>query len=258
MIHLKDPSEIETMRKGGEILSGALKVTLDHIKPGVKLKELDRIAEETIKKRDASSSFRMVKGYKWSICSCVNEVVVHGIPNDYILSPGDVVGIDCGVYYQGFHTDAAWTVKVRNGKVGHQDDTDKFLAIGKKALSAAINQVKPGNYIYNISAAIQDTIEKARYSVVRSLVGHGVGRQLHELPEIPCFTRNEREKTTKIVPGMTLAIEVIYNMGSPEVMYRGDDEWTIVTKDGKIAGLFEATVAATFHGYLILAPLNWV
>ena len=126
------------------------------------------------------------------------------------------------------------------------------MDVGKEALSQAIEKVKIGNYIYDISSAIQKEVEKSGYSVVRSLVGHGVGKNLHEEPEIPGFVKGKREKTPRITEGMVLAIEIIYNMGNPEVIYQGNDGWTIVTKDGKISGLFEATVVATPHGCLIL------
>jgi len=254
MIQLKTPTQIAIMQKGGKILTDALKKVIASVKIGVTLAQLDKQAEEEIKKAGATPSFRLVKGYKWSICSCVNEVVVHGIPDEYVISEGDIVGLDCGVYYQGFHTDAAWTVEANGRQFNHQ--TDEFLTAGKKALFRAVCQMKPDNYIYDISLAIQDTIQKAGYSVVKTLVGHGIGRRLHEEPEVPCFIKEERQKTEKIVPGMVLAIEVIYNQGNSQVVYRGDDDWTIITKDGKISGLFEATVAATRHGCLILTSLD--
>lgn len=255
MIHLKSPQEIEIMRTGGKILHDVLQSVLKEVKVGVTLSYLDKLAENLIISSAASPSFKKVKGYKWTICACVNDVVVHGIPTDYKIAEGDVVGIDCGVYHQGFHTDAAWTVRGQRLEVRGQskkDEIDKFISIGEEAFRQAIKQVKLGNYIYDISKAIQDNVEGAGYSVVKTLVGHGVGKKLHEEPEIPCFTKGKREMTPEIVPGMVLAIEVIYNMGSKEVVYKGNDGWTIATKDGKISGLFEATVASTTHGCLVL------
>ncbi|MBI4990619.1 type I methionyl aminopeptidase [Candidatus Gottesmanbacteria bacterium] len=255
MIHLKTPQEIEIMKIGGKILKDVLKSVREEAKPGVKLSYLDELAQNLIVSKGASPSFKRVKGYKWTICACVNDVVVHGIPTDYKIAEGDVVGIDCGVYYQGFHTDAAWTIKVENGKwkmESGKDEVDRFLETGEKAFREAIKQVKLGNYIYDISKAIQDNVEGANYSVVKTLVGHGVGRELHEEPEIPCFTKGKREMTPELVTGMVLAIEIIYNMGSKEVVYKGNDGWTIATKDGRISGLFEATVAVTSHGCLVL------
>jgi methionyl aminopeptidase len=239
------------MKQGGKILSEVMDELLDQVKPGAILADLDKLAETEIVRYGARPSFKRVKDYRWSICSCVNDVVVHGIPKDYTLKIDDVVGIDCGVYYRGFHTDAAWTVRVKETKEG-KDEIDLFLDVGKEALSQAIRKVRIGNYIHDISSVIQREVEKSGYSVVRSLVGHGVGRNLHEDPEIPGFVKGARGKTPRITEGMVLAIEIIYNMGNPEVIYQGNDGWTIVTKDGKISGLFEATVASTSHGCLVL------
>jgi methionyl aminopeptidase len=255
MIHLKTPTEIDIMRRGGKILRRVLLTLLTRAKLGVSLLDLDKLAESMILSAGAEPSFKHVKGYKWTICVCVNDVVVHGIPTGYCLKTGDKLGIDCGVYYDGFHTDAAWTIKIKNEKLKNKNENnevDRFLAVGEKALSSAIKQVKVGNYIYDISKAIQENVEKNGYSTVKNLVGHGIGRNLHEAPEVPCFVKNNREETAKISSGMALAIEVIYNMGEDKVKYKGSDGWTITTKDGKISGLFEATVVAIPHGCLIL------
>lgn len=248
MIELKTQQDIVTMHEGGRILKKVLKAILNKAHAGVQLKDLDRLAEKLILSFGGKPSFKMVDDYRWSICACVNEVVVHGIPADYVLKKGDVVGFDCGVYYQDFHTDSAWTIKIKN----ENDEIEQFLHTGEKALQEAIAQVKPGNYIYDISNAIQKRVEAAGFSVVRTLVGHGIGRKLHEEPEVPGYVKDKRRNTPKIVQGMVLAIEVIYNMGTPEVIYKGNDGWTIATRDGKISGLFEATVAATAHGVLVL------
>ncbi len=259
MIQLKNSQEVETMREGGKILTDVLSYLFHTLHVGMKLSTLDRIATEEIIKRGGEPSFKKVKGYKWTICACINDVVVHGIPDDYEIKSGDVVGLDCGVYYKGFHTDAAWTKKVQSSKFKVQsknNEIDKFLDIGEKALKEAIKQVKPGNYIYDISKSIQDNVESAGYSVVRSLVGHGVGRKLHEDPEIPGVAILPRLQTPKIVEGMTLAIEVIYNAGKSEVILSESDGWTIRTKDGKISGLFEATVAVTNHGCILLSQFK--
>lgn len=265
MIHLKNSQEIETMREGGEILTGVLNLLFHSLHTGMKLSALDRMAEEEIIKRGGEPSFKKVKGYKWTICACVNDVVVHGIPGDYEVHAGDVVGLDCGVYYKGFHTDSAWTVKVsrhlegdRMGsfQVEESAKIDRFLEVGKKTLKQALKQVKAGNYIYDISRSIQENVEGAGYSVVRSLVGHGVGRKLHEDPEIPGVVTNPRLRTPRIEEGMTLAVEVIYNAGKADVKLSESDGWTIRTKDGKISGLFEATVAVTNHGCVLLSQVQ--
>jgi methionyl aminopeptidase len=252
MIHLKTQKELQTMAEGGKILSEAMDDTLSKVRAGIKLSELDSAAEQAIIARGATASFKKVKGYRWTICACVNDVVVHGIPNDYLVKDNDVVGIDCGVYYKGFHTDASWTVRVRGKEIRKNDEVDDFLKVGREALFEGINQVKEGNFIYDISKAIGAKVEGSGYSVVRTLVGHGIGRALHEDPEVPGRASGIREKTPQIVQGMALAVEVIYAMGAPEVVYRGDDGWTISTKDGKISGLFEATVAVTDHGCIVL------
>jgi methionyl aminopeptidase len=253
MIHLKTAKELEKMREGGIVSKKVLEAVIGAAREGVTLSKLDKLAEELIISYGAEPSFKKVKGYRWSICACVNDVVVHGIPSDYFLKNGDVLGIDTGVYLGGFHTDCAWTIQVGDGV--DNLEVKKFLATGKKALISALSMVKPDNYIYDISNVIQQTIEKANYSVVRSLVGHGVGRKLHEEPEIPGFASGEREKTVKIRPGMVFAIEVIYNMGKPEVIYKGNDGWTIATKDGKISGLFEVTAVVTADGFFVLTPI---
>ncbi|OIO15600.1 type I methionyl aminopeptidase [Candidatus Gottesmanbacteria bacterium CG11_big_fil_rev_8_21_14_0_20_37_11] len=253
MIKLKTSDEIAVMKESGGILKDVLELVISRVKKGIRLSDLDKYAEQEILKRNAEPSFKRVKNYRWTLCTSVNDVIVHGIPDDYMLKDGDVVGIDCGVYYKNFNTDAAWTVRVGNyNKSSTMDETDKFLFTGQKALKKAISMVVKDNYIYDISRALQETIESEKYSVVPSLVGHGVGKELHEDPEIPGFVKGKRTNTPKIVEGMTLAIEVIYNKGSEEVVYNRNDGWTISTKDGKISGLFEATVAMTSHGCIVL------
>lgn len=251
-IDFKSDEEIKIMQRGGAILHSVMVDLVGMAAPGVTLKELDKYAQENIVKSGGSPSFKRVKGYHWSICACVNEVVVHGIPTDYRLEDGDVVGIDCGVFFEGFHTDSSWSVRVRRDTRGETDEVDEFLATGETALRKGIEKVRIGSCMYDVSKAIQDTVEGKRYNIVRSLIGHGIGRNLHEEPEVPGFVTKKRENTPKIVPGMVLAVEVIYTMGKPEVDYRGKDGWTIVTRDGKIAGLFEATVAVTAHGPVVL------
>ncbi len=267
MIQLKNSQEVETMREGGKILTDVLSYLFHTLRVGMKLSTLDRIATEEIIKRGGEPSFKKVKGYKWTICACINDVVVHGIPDDYEIRSGDVVGLDCGVYYKGFHTDAAWTIKasrhLEGDRIGSfqveesvKMEVDRFLTVGEKALKEAIKQVKPGNYIYDISKSIQDNVESAGYSVVRSLVGHGVGRKLHEDPEIPGVAILPRLQTPKIIEGMTLAIEIIYNAGKSEVILSESDGLTIRTKDGKISGVFEATVAVKNHGCVLLSQFK--
>lgn len=256
MIHLKTSSEIEVMRQGGKILTDVLQLLMAHVEVGMTLLELDALAEKEILKRGAKPSFKLVPGYNWTICACINDVVVHGIPNDYVLKRGDVVGIDCGVYYKGFHTDSAWTVFLKDKGNKSEKSIDNFLKTGIKALENGIQKAKKGNYVYDISSALQKTVEDQGYSIVKTLVGHGVGKKLHEDPEVPGYVRGKRETTPELTEGLTLAIEVIYNMGKEEIEYKGNDGWTIATRDGTISGLFEATVAISSHGCLVLTPIK--
>jgi methionyl aminopeptidase len=252
MIHLKTEKELEIMKKSGKILSDVMDTVLSQVKPGVSLKFLDDLAFSEIKKYGGKPSFHTVGGYKWTICACVNDVVVHGIPTDYVIAQNDVVGIDCGVLFEGFHSDSAWTLRAGDRKDATAKEIDTFLETGEKALEAGLSQVKKGNRIGDISAAVQKIIEGKGYSIVKNLIGHGVGKELHEDPEVPGFLRGNRAQTPLLEPGLTIAVEVIYNLGNDEVVYKGNDGWTIATKDGTISGLFEATVALGDHGSFLL------
>lgn len=249
MIPIKKPKEIEIMKKAGKMLAEVLYEVVSHAKPGVTELELDQLAEKLIIQKGGEPGFKKVEGYRHTICVATNEVVVHGIPGKYVLKDGDIIGIDCGVFLDGFHTDMAETVLVGKKK---DPKVITFLQTGKKALLAGIAQVKPGNNVGHISHAIQDIVEGQGYSVVRSLVGHGVGRELHEDPEVPGYLEGKIERTPALIPGMTIAVEVIYNMGSPEVIYDGRDDWTIATEDGSLGGLFERTVLVTKTGHEVI------
>ncbi len=258
-IDIKSPQEIAVMEKGGKILSDTLFKVLAHAKPVVSELELDDLAEKLIRKAGGEPGFKKVVGYHHTVCISVNDVVVHGIPTAYCLQEGDVLGIDCGVFLGGFHTDMSETRRVSNLKpqisnLKNKDSVDVFLETGKQALEEAILQVKPRNRIGHISQTIQMIVEAGGYSVVRELIGHGVGRQLHEEPPVPGYSNKRIEKTPLLTPGMTIAIEVIYNMGKKDVVFSGKDDWTIVTKDGSISGLFERTVAVTENGCIVLTP----
>ena len=253
IIELKSPAEIEVMQEGGAILSEVMGILLSNVDIGVEMLELDRLAESEIKKRGGAPSFKLVQDYKWTICACVNDIVVHGIPTGYKAQLNDVIGLDLGVYFKGFHTDSSWSVRVGKKKGKKEEEIDKFLKTGRVALDKAINEVKVGNYIYDVSKAIESTVTSRGYSIVKGLIGHGVGRQLHEAPEVPGFVRGKRENSVKIENGLTIAVEIIYNLGNPDVVYNKGDGWTIATKDGKLSGLFETTVAATNHGVILLS-----
>ncbi len=247
MIQIKTPAEISTMAEGGKILSDVLQKTLRKAVPGITTADLDKYAENLIRAAGAKPSFKMEKGYHFATCMSVNDVVVHGLPREYRLKEGDILGVDAGVYYRGFHTDASWSIAM-----GASKETVKFLKKGEEALEKAIAQCRVGGHVGDISKAIQETVEGAGYSCVRQLVGHGVGRKLHEDPEIPCFVRGKIENTPPIRAGMVFAVEVIYNRGQPQVIYAGDDGWTIATRDGLPSGLFEHTVAVTDAGPVVL------
>jgi len=244
---IKSNEEIETMKKSGAICAKALKEVLAHVKPGVSCKRLDDIARESIEGLGAKSSFMTVDDYRWTICTTINNQVVHGIPTDRKLGDGDILGIDIGALYRGYHSDQAISIQVGTTV----PETQKFLAVGKKTLEKAIGCAIVGNHIGDISATIQNNIERSGYNVVKNLTGHGVGRKLHEDPMVPCF--GKAGQGPKIEKNMTLAIEVIYAQGSGEVALEHDN-WTISTKDGSLGGLFEETIAVTEKEPIIITP----
>ncbi len=252
MIHIKSPQEIAVMERGGKILAETLFEVMRHAKPGVTELELDALAEKLIRAQGGEPGFKKVPGYHHTTCVSTNDVVVHGIPTNYSLKEGDIIGVDCGVYLDGFHTDMAETVIVGGPQAVDKKIAD-FVDTGKRALELAVEQVKPGNHVGNVSRTIQMIVEGAGYSVVHELIGHGVGRELHEEPEVPGYLRGKIEKTPLLKEGMVIAVEIIYNMGKKEVEYAGNnDDWTIVTTDGSLSGLFERSVAVTKNGYEIL------
>lgn len=256
MIEIKTKDEIEIMHQGGRILTQVLSQVLKQATPGVSGLELDKLAEDLIYKNGAEPAFKKVKGYCHALCLSLNDVIVHGLPTEEKIKEGDLVGIDCGVFYKGFYTDAAETLCVSTNNKQRttnkkKSETERFLEAGEKALREAIKKARIGNHLGDISKTIQEIIEGAGYSVVRSLVGHGVGKNLHEEPEIPGFLTGRIDQTPELKVGMTLAIEIIYNQGRPDVLL-SKDGWTIKTKDGSLSGLFEKTVAVTENGPVVL------
>jgi methionyl aminopeptidase len=240
------------MRKGGEKLGSILQRLFTESIIGTPLLSVEQHAWEMIREAGGSPSFMTVEGYKWATCLCVNDEVVHGVPSKYILKDGDIFTIDIGMIYGGFHVDTAWTKIIGNPKGKNGDNKQNFLQSGQTALTHAIDQARIGKRIGHISQAIENSIEGAGYSIVKSLVGHGVGRQLHEEPQIPGFLSSSIDSTPKLSEGMTIAIEVIYAQKNGAVNYDNADGWTISTKDGSIAAVFEHTVAITEKGPFIL------
>lgn len=243
---IKTPQEEKSIRKAGRIGALALKAALSAVKPGVTLLEVNDIAEGVIRKEGAEPAFQKVPNYDFATCINVNEGIVHGIPGGYVIKRGDVVSVDLGAYFEGFNSDLAYTVEVES------KNHEAFLKTGVKALYSAIDACVLGNRIGDISAAIQGTIEPAGYTVSRDLVGHGVGRKMHEKPQIPCYGIKGTGMALK--EGMVLAIEVIYQKGSPSLVI-SDDAWTLKTQDNSVSALFEHDVLITKKGPEILSKL---
>lgn len=234
MVKVRNESELKLMRESGRISAIALKKVLENIKADVSCIELENIAALEIKKNGGELAFPNESGYKWATCITINEQVVHGIPTERKIEKGDVVSVDLGSIYKGWFSDVAWSVLVT-------DDAEKarFLKIGEEALWLGISQAVDGHRIGDIAGTIQQHVEASGYNVVRSLVGHGVGEKLHEDPEVPGYGKKGTGLVLKT--GMTLAIEVIYAQGAPEVILASDG-WTISSADGLLTGLFEMTV----------------
>lgn len=246
-IKIKTEEEMRMMAEGGKKLARVKNALAKAVGIGVSAWDIEVLANELIKKEGAEASFKRVPGYSWATCISVNEGLVHGIPKrEMIFKKGDLVSVDVGIYFKGFHTDTSVTVGIDLDK-----DTQKFLECGRAALKKAIAQVKVGKHIWDISSAMQEVIEGSGYSAIRSLVGHGVGRELHEEPQIPCFVPGSISESPKIVPGMVLAVEVMYALGSSKTEIL-EDGWTIGMADGKISALFEETVAVTGEGPKVL------
>jgi len=238
MITLKSEQELSYLGAAGRIVADVLAELREVIitNPGITTQELDRLAESLIVRQGAKPAFKGYRGFPCSLCTSVNQQVVHGIPGDYKLQPGDIISLDLGVKLNGYYGDAAITVAV--GKIS--GEVNKLLEITEDALYKGIRQAKVGNKLSDISYAIQTHVEKKGFSVVRALVGHGIGRHLHEEPPIPNF--GKPHQGPKLKRGMTLAIEPMVNMGSFEVKTIKDN-WTVVTKDGKPSAHFEHTIA---------------
>lgn len=252
MTHIKSPQEIQIMTHGGKLLREIRNQLIAHVKPGAVPLEIDKLAQKLIKDVGGTPSFMSVHDYRWATCISVNDGVVHGVPTKTPFKSGDRVGLDVGLLYKGFHTDTSWSVFLPSQDESLNKKVSHFLRVGEEALEKATLAARVGNRIGHISQAIQSIIEAAGFSVVRSLVGHGVGKTLHESPQVPGVLTRPLEKTPKLVSGMVLAIEAIYTMGKPEIVYKNEDGWTLASADGSISGLFEHTVLVSEKGPIIL------
>jgi methionyl aminopeptidase len=245
MILLKSPQEVRRMARPGGIVGGAHERARELLRPGITTKEVDRLIERYILERGGKPAFKGYRGFPAAICISVNDEVVHGIPGDRVLAEGDIVGVDIGVKAGGFYSDAAQTLPV--GEVS--SEAVRLLEVTRAALYAGIEKARLGNRIGDVSFAVQAHVERAGFSVVRSLVGHGIGRSMHEDPQVPNF--GEPGDGPELKAGMALAIEPMVNFGDHEVEML-PDRWTVVTRDGSLSAHFEHTVAITENGPVIL------
>ena len=247
MIQLKSQREIEVMARGGKILAATHDLLERSVKAGMTTADLDQIAEEFIRDHPgAVPSFKGLYNYPASICSSINNEIVHGIPSKKrVLTEGDIVSIDAGVLYEGYHTDSARTLAV--GSVS--EESARLLAVTRESLNAGVSAATVGNHLGDIGCAVQKVVEAAGFSVVRDLVGHGIGTGFHEAPQVPNYGKPKRG--IRLVPGLTLAIEPMVNVGKPGIRTM-PDKWTVVTVDGTRSAHFEHTVAVTENGPRVL------
>jgi len=245
MIILKSPEEIRQIEKAGRIVAEVLKELKAQVKPGVTTLELDRTAEEGIRKRGGRPAFKGYRGFPATLCASVNDEIVHGIPSKRVLQPGDIIGLDLGAIVDGYYGDAAITVAV--GAV--EPPVERLVRVTEESLYRGIEQMRVGNRLSDISHAVQTHVEAAGYSVVKDFVGHGIGQSLHEEPQLPNF--GPPGQGPRLKEGMVLAIEPMVNMGKDGVRILSD-HWTAVTQDGSLSAHFEHTVAVTEAGPVIL------
>ena len=249
MIIRKTPEQIEQMAAAGQILVRCLRMLASKTRAGITTEELDAAAEKFIRSQDAFPAFKGYRGFPGSICASPNSMVVHGIPGPYELKRGDVISIDVGVIKDGWVADAAMTLPV--GPIS--PEARRLLDVTKGALFAGVEQIRPGNHLGDVSSAIQRSVEAEGLSIIRTLVGHGIGRDMHEEPQVPNF--GEAGKGPELEEGMVLAIEPMVNAGGPLVRM-GDDGWAVYSEDDSLAAHFEFTVAVTADGPRILTPWN--
>lgn len=248
-ISIKSDKEIELMQKSGNILANVLKELEDYIKPGITTLDIDKKCYDIIKSYNCIPSFLNYNGFPGSLCVSINEEVVHGIPDkEHVLRDGDIVSLDCGVIYEGYHSDAARTIPV--GEISKE--AEKLIEVTRQSFYEGIKYAKAGKHLHEISNAIQTYVESFGFSVVRDLVGHGIGKNLHEEPQVPNF--KQRSRGPKLAPGMTLAIEPMVNIGRYDV-YWLDNDWTVVTDDGSLSAHYENTILITDGDVEILTKI---
>jgi len=245
-VFLRGKEEIDAIRAAARLVAQSLEMLGPEVRPGVTTADLDRMAETFIRERGARPAFKGYRGFPASICPSINDEVVHGIPGSRALAEGDIVGVDVGVEMGGYYGDAAFTFPV--GRVS--DEATRLLRVTQEALMRGVAQAKAGNRVGDISHAIQSYVEAQGYSVVRSLVGHGIGRHMHEEPQVPNYGTPDRGP--RLMAGQVLAIEPMVNAGGPDVLTQPDG-WTVVTKDGSLSAHFEHTVAVGPDGPEILS-----
>jgi methionyl aminopeptidase len=246
MIVLKSPEEIEVMQEANQIVADILQTLKEKSKPGVTTQDLDRVAEEMALKRNATCAFKGYRGYPWALCASRNEVIVHGMPSSEELREGDILSLDFGVFHKGFYGDSAVTFPIGNV----DEDAEHLIRTTKECLDRAIEQMHEGKRLSDVSSAIQTHAESRGFSVVRDFVGHGIGRQLHEDPQVPNY--GKPGTGIRLKKGMVLAVEPMVNVGDWRISIMKDG-WTAVTKDRKLSAHFEHSIAITENGPLILS-----
>lgn len=245
MITIKSKREIELLKIAGNIVYQTHKYLLPYIKEGITTKELDKLAEDFIREKDATPSFKGYEGFPAALCTSINSEVVHGFPSDRKLKNGDIISIDIGACYKGYHGDSAWTYKV--GEV--TDEIEYLLEHTEKSLYIGLKQVKPGNKVGDIGSAIEEYAKAHNLGVVKELCGHGVGTNIHEDPEVPNY--GTKNTGARLKEGMVIAVEPMLTLGSPRIFIH-DNDWTIDTQDSRPSAHFEHTVVVTADGYQIL------
>jgi methionyl aminopeptidase len=249
VVYLRDRNEIEAIRAAAQVVGRTLRLLGERLRPGITTRELDRLAEDYIRSQGAEPAFKGYRGFPASICPSVNDEIVHAIPGDRELRDGDIVSMDVGVRREGYYGDAAVTFAV--GEV--PEETRRLLRVTEEALRAGIAQARAGNRMGDIGHAVQSHVEAHGFSVVRSLVGHGIGREMHEEPQVPNYGRPARGP--RLMEGQVLAIEPMVNVGGPDVVTRPDG-WTVATRDGSLSAHFEHTIAVGREGPEILSAIS--